>query len=598
MTVQEKLSQLRESMRKRDITAYIIVTDDFHGSEYVGDYFKAREFMSGFTGSAGTLVVTNDWAGLWTDGRYFLQAGAQLQNSTIELMREREKDVPTIPQFLKSKLAAGDTVGFDGRTVSSRFVERLEKELGDMDITYKCDEDLVDAIWRARPALSKKPLWELDVKFTGLTRDEKLSQVREKMRREDSDILVLTALDEIAWLLNLRGDDTECCPVFLSFMIITQDNATLCVQEDAVNQEIRDKLEKSGVGLAPYDSIYDKLQNLRQGSSVWLDGNTANYRIKNCVPDGVKLKLSESPVVLMKAVKTPEEIKNMMGAHVKDGVAVTRFIYWLKRTVGHERITELSAADKLLEFRQEQEDFIGSSFNPIIAYGAHGAIIHYSATPETDMEFEPRGFCLADTGGHYLEGSTDITRTIALGQLTDEEIRAYTLVLRGHLNLAYSRFLYGCCGADIDILARMPLWERGMDYNHGTGHGVGYLLNIHEGPQSIHWRISDGGRYATLEDGMVTSNEPGLYVAGKFGIRHENLEVVRKGESTEFGQFMYLEPLTMVPFDKDAIDVSLMTDTDIERLNNYHKVVYENLSPYFSGEELKWLASATSAIVK
>jgi Xaa-Pro aminopeptidase len=595
MTIAEKLGKLRESMTQKGMGAYIIVTDDYHGSESVGSFFKERQFMSGFTGSAGTLVVTKDFAGLWTDGRYFLQAGNQLEGSTIELMRMGQPGVPTIPEFLASELPDGSTVGFDGRTISESFVKQLNGKLSDMGVTYSGDEDLVADIWQDRPSLSAEPVWELDVKYAGLTREEKLSNVRRKMAEEGADTLVLTALDEIAWLLNLRGNDVKYAPVFLAYMIVKMDSATLCVNEKILSDDIRAKLEKLGITIAPYDSIYASIAGEKAGSTLMLDGKSANYRIVNSVPDGVNVVDKRSPVVIMKAVKTPAEMEYIRKAHVKDGVAVTRFIYWLKHNVGGGNITELSAADKLEDFRREMGGFIEPSFNSIIAYGEHGAIVHYSATEETNAVMEPRSFCLADTGGHYDEGSTDITRTIALGELSDEEKRAFTLVLRGHLNLGAAKFVEGTCGANLDILAREPLWENGLDYNHGTGHGVGYLLNVHEGPQSFRWKIP-GAEHCELQEGMVISNEPGLYITGKFGIRHENLVLVRNGEMNEYAQFMYLEPLTMVPIDRDGIDASLMSDKEIALLNAYHKKVFDTISPYFEGEELKWLTEVTAEI--
>ncbi len=596
MTVPEKLSRLREGMRRRGIAAYIIVTDDFHGSEYVGEHFKAREYMTGFTGSAGTLVVLPDWAGMWTDGRYFLQAGRELRGSSIELMKSGEKDVPDVPDFLREKLENGSTVGFDGRTVSGEFAGKLSEKLKEKNVRFLWDQDLVDEIWEDRPPLSAKPLWELDASFTGQTREEKLRRVREAITRECVDVLVLTALDEIAWLLNLRGDDVACAPVFLSYMLIEREKATLYMQECALSGELREKLECAGVTVASYQDFYEQLRGIPEKRTVWVDGSTSNYCVIKSLNEKVHVIDKPSPVIQMKAVKTAEEQENIRRAHIKDGVAVTKFIYWLKTHVGKERVTELCAAERLLSFRREQENFVGPSFESIIAYGPHGAVVHYSPSTETDIELEPKGLCLADTGGHYLEGSTDITRTVVLGPITQEERHAFTVVLRGHLALAGAKFKKGCCGANLDILAREPLWEEGLDYNHGTGHGVGYLLNVHEGPQRVHWRITNVKQHAELEEGMVFSDEPGLYVTEKFGIRHENLVLVRRGKETQFGQFMELEPLTMVPFDKDGIDISLMRREDIEQLNRYHATVYEKISPYFEGDEHEWLRAATAPI--
>jgi Xaa-Pro aminopeptidase len=593
MSTDEKINELRKYMKTYGIAAYIVPTDDFHGSEYVGAYFKAREYMSGFTGSAGTLVVLQEQACLWTDGRYFLQAEEQLRSSEIILMRIGEEEVPTIPKFLGDKLQQGDVVGFDGRTVSNDFVKRIAEETGEKKITFQGDEDLVERIWKERPAMSKEPVWELEVQYAGLSREEKLLRVREKMEEEKADVLLLTALDEIAWLLNLRGNDVLYTPVFLAFMLIYREKATLYVHEEIISNEIRTKLQKAGVELADYDSIEQDLEKLQNKLTVWLDEAGVNYRLSSSVPKEIEKLNKPSPVVLMKAVKTQEEMEHIRLAHVKDGVAVTRFMYWLKSRVGKEKITEISAAEKLEELREEMEHYIEPSFSPIIAYGPHGAIVHYEATEESDVELKPEGLCLADTGGHYLEGTTDITRTFALGETTEEEKRCFTTVLRGHLNLAGAKFLYGLCGQNLDYLARAPLWEQNMDFNHGTGHGVGYLLNVHEGPQSFRCRYSENQLPTTLEEGMVISDEPGLYLTGKFGIRHENLVMCRKGEKNEYGQFMYFETLTMVPFDRDAIDASLMREDEIAQLNAYHQKVYETLSPYFEEDELQWLFETT-----
>ena len=480
MKTEEKLQQLRELMKARKIDAYIISTDDFHSSEYVGEYFKERAYLSGFTGSAGTLVVMEEEAALWTDGRYFLQAGEQLKDSTITLMKMGQPGVPTIAEYLAQNLPVQGVIGFDGRTVTARFVEELERKAKAKKPGFYGKEDLVDFIWKDRPVISQKPVWELEVTYAGLSREEKMTAVREKMKEAGADYLLLTALDEIAWLLNLRGDDVKNTPVFLSYMIIETDKAVLCVHEEILSAPIKEKLHAAGVEIEDYEQVDSLLTKLADGKTVWADKGRVSERLIDCIPEGVRQIDSASPIELMKAIKTPEEMRYMKEAHRKDGVAVTRFLYWLKKQVTtKEGVTELEAAAKLEEFRAMQEGYLGASFDPIIAYGAHGAIVHYDPTPETDIPMQPSGFCLADTGGHYKEGTTDITRTIALGTLTEEEKRAYTIVLRGHLNLGAARFLHGVCGQNLDCLAREPLWENGLDYNHGTGHGVGYILSVH-----------------------------------------------------------------------------------------------------------------------
>ena len=408
---------------------------------------------------------------------------------------------------------------------------------------------------------------------------------------------MLTALDEVAWTLNLRGDDVRCTPVFLSFLLLRQEEATLCVQEQILSGELKEKLVACGVALAPYESIYDRLRAIPAGTAVQTDSATANYCVLQSL-SGAKVLDRPSPVQLMKAMKTPAEQENFRAAHIKDGVAVCRFICWLQSHVGKEPITECSAAAKLESFRAQQPDYLGPSFDSIMAFGPHGAIVHYEPTAETDVPLEPRSFCLADTGGHYLQGTTDITRTIPLGPLTEEERRAYTVVLKGHLRLGAARFPEGLCGQNLDILARLPLWEQGMDYNHGTGHGVGYVLGVHEGPQRLHWRLPENQKVTALAEGMVVSNEPGYYAAGQFGIRHENLELVQRDGENEYGRFLHFEPLTMVPFDRTALELSLLSEEELALLNAYHEKVRAAIAPHLDGEELAWLMAATAPILR
>ena len=596
MNSAEKLRLLRQRMQEQGMDAYVVVTDDFHGSEYVGDYFKAREYLSGFTGSAGTLVVLPDSAALWTDGRYFLQAADQLAGSTIDLMRAGQPGVPTIGAFLAQRVPQGGTVGFDGRTVSSLFARTLAAAMEGKNVRFAYEQDLAGAVWPDRPALSAQPVWELPAECAGLTREEKLRLLREKMRETGAEVLVLTALDEVAWTLNLRGDDVRCTPVFLSFLLIGREDAQLCIQPQAVPADIAEKLTACGVTMRPYGAIYDLLRALPAGTRVMADSATANYRIMESLSH-VEVLDQPSPAVLMKACKTQEETDGFRAAHIKDGAALCRFLYWLKTRIGEEPMTELSAAARLAAFRAEQPDFLDLSFDTIAGYGPHGAIVHYDPTPETDVPLHPEGLLLVDSGAHYRQGTTDVTRTIALGPVTQEEKRMFTLGLKGHLALAAARFPRGATGENLDVLARLPLWEQGLDYNHGTGHGVGFILSVHEGPQSFRWHSTDGRRIP-LEEGMVISNEPGYYEAGKFGIRHENLVLVRAGETTDYGQFMYLEPLTMAPFDRDAIDVSLLTEAELALLNDYHKLVYDTVAPLLPAEEQAWLAAATAPLCR
>ncbi len=598
MKTDEKLEQLRKLMQERNFSAYIIPTDDFHSSEYVGSYFKAREYMSGFTGSAGTLVVLPDQAALWTDGRYFLQAAEQLKGSQITLMRSGQPGVFSIEEYLQKHLQEKAVVGFDGRTVTRRFVNLIREKTDEKQVTFDGREDLVGKVWEDRPALSKEPVWELDMRYAGKSRVDKIQEVRMEMQEKQADYLLLTALDEIAWLFNLRGNDIAYTPVFLSYLLLTKEQICLFAHEEIFTEELKGKLRQEGVAIKPYDAIEETVQNLSDGKKIWLDSGVVNYRLTESIPESVEILDQSSPVVLMKAVKNQTEMDNMRTAHVKDGVAVTRFIHWLKTNVGRETITEMSAAEKLESFRAQMEGYLEQSFGPIIACGPHGAIVHYAATEQTNAAMKTESFCLADTGGHYKEGTTDVTRTIVLGTLTEEEKRDYTLVLRGNLALGAAKFLEGVSGQNLDILARQPLWEAGLDYNHGTGHGVGYILGVHEGPQRFHWRTAPGAKSVALKEGMIISDEPGLYLEGKFGVRLENLVLCRKKEKNEYGQFLYLEPLTMVPFDREAILPELMTRSELEWLNAYHKRVYETLAPLMEEEELIWLREMTAELTE
>ena len=541
MKITERLNVLRELMKEKKIDAYLVPTDDFHGSEYVGDYFKCRKYITGFTGSAGTAVIMQDMAGLWTDGRYFIQAADQLRGSTIELFRSGEPGVPTVHQFLAEKLEKSMCLGFDGRTVSAKEAEELEKLLEEKNITFAVNEDLIGEIWRERPALSCEPVMELDVKWAGESRKDKIAGIREQMKAKKANIFILTSLDDIAWLLNIRGNDIHCCPVVLSYLIMTDTEVRLYANAAAFSEEICTNLADDGVKIYPYEDVYSYVQTISEDKKILLSKDSVNSRLVSNIPCNVTIVDEPNLTLLPKAVKNQTEMDNERTAHIKDGVAVTKFIRWMKTNVAKERITELGAAEKLYQFRSEQEHFIGDSFDPIIAYGKHAAIVHYSATEETDIPLEARGMVLADTGGHYLEGTTDITRTIVLGPVTEKEKKYFTAVLRGNLNLAAAKFKYGCTGLNLDYLARGPLWELGEDYNHGTGHGVGYLLNVHEGPNSFRWKNLPGNPAPVLEEGMITSDEPGYYLENEFGIRHENLVLCKKAEKTPFGQFMCFE---------------------------------------------------------
>ncbi len=596
MTIKQKLNALRILMKEKKIDAYLVPTDDFHGSEYVGDYFKCRKYITGFTGSAGTAIITQDMAGLWTDGRYFIQAADQLRDTTIELFKSGEPGVPTVHQFLNDKLEEGMCLGFDGRTVSAREAEELQELLQEKQITFSVNDDLIGEIWEDRPVLSCEPVMELDIRWTGKSRADKIAEIREQMKAKEADTFILTSLDDIAWLLNIRGNDIHCCPVVLSYLVMMENELRLYANAAAFSEEIRSNLEADGVKIYPYDDVYSYVQSISSDKKVLLSRANVNSRLVSNIPSEVTILDEPNLTLLPKAVKNETEMENERIAHIKDGVAVTKFIHWLKKNVTRTTITELSTAEKLYQFRSEQEHFLGESFDPIIAYGTHAAIVHYSATEATDIPLEARGMVLADTGGHYLEGTTDITRTIVLGPVTAKEKKFFTAVLRGNLNLAAAKFKYGCTGLNLDYLARGPLWELGEDYNHGTGHGVGYLLNVHEGPNSFRWKNLPGNPAPVLEEGMITSDEPGYYLENEFGIRHENLVLCKKAEKTSFGQFMCFEPLTMVPFDLEGINPEEMTERERKLLNDYHQKVYTTISPYLDEEEKEWLKQATREI--
>lgn len=595
--IQERLAALRSLMKQHQVDAYLVPTDDFHCSEYVGEYFKCREFITGFTGSAGTAVITMDMAGLWTDGRYFIQAAGQLAGTGVTLYRMGEEGVPTVEQFLLDTLKPGQCLGFDGRTMTARGGEELEKKLGEKQVSVSCHMDLVGDIWTDRPALSCRPAWNLDLKYAGKPRTEKIADMRKAMAEKKADYFVLTSLDDIAWLLNIRGDDVACNPVVLSYLCITQGQVLLFAQPQAFSEELTASLKHDGVTLQPYNDVYGYVAGIPAGKTMLLSCAVSNYTLKKSVPEGVRILDEDNLSLLPKAIKNPVEMANMKKAHIRDGVAVTRWMYWLKQNMGKIEITELSASAKLEEFRLLGEHYLGPSFDPIVAYGPHAAMCHYSSTPETNVALQPKGLLLADTGGQYLEGTTDITRTIAVGETTRKEKEYFTRVLRANLALGAARFLYGCDGKNLDYLARAPLWEIGQDYNHGTGHGVGYLLNVHEGPNDFRWKTRAGRPApAVFEEGMITTDEPGFYLEGEFGIRHENVMLCRKAEKTEFGQFMEFETLTLVPFDLDAVLPEELSEREKKLLNAYHKKVYEKIAPALSEKEAAWLKQATREI--
>lgn len=594
--IQERLAALREEMKKRNIAVYVVPTADFHESEYVGSYFKARKFITGFTGSAGTAVITLTEAGLWTDGRYFVQAAKQLEGTTVTLYKMGMEGVPRVNEYIENTLAEGECLGFDGRVVNGGWGKELEEIVAKKHGSLYVDEDLIDLIWKDRPAMSAEPVRILDMAYTGKSTKEKLADVRAVMKEKGAQLHLMSSLYDIAWLLNVRGNDISYVPVVLSFLALSEDSCTWFVQEQIVTEELKAYLTENGITTQPYESFYDYVKNIHV-DKVLMNKQVANYRICNNIPASVEVLDEKDPTERMKAIKNETEVRNTRNAHVKDAVAMCRFMYWLKKNVGKIPMTEISVSDYLEQLRAEQEGFLDLSFDTICGYADHGAIVHYSATPESDVPLKPEGLLLVDSGGHYLEGTTDITRTFVLGPITDEMKADFTRVCRSNMNLANVRFLHGCTGINLDVIAREPFWEANLDYNHGTGHGVGYILNVHEGPNAFRWQKSAGrSEDSVLEEGMITTDEPGIYIEGKYGIRLENELLCCKGEKNEYGQFMYFENITYVPFDLDAIDPEQMTSVERSRLNEYHAKVYEVVSPYLEGEEKAWLKEATRAI--
>ncbi|SHK02715.1 Xaa-Pro aminopeptidase [Hathewaya proteolytica DSM 3090] len=594
MLVKEKVEKLQQLMRQKGIDTYVIPSADAHQSEYVAPHWKSRAWISGFTGSAGTVVITLDKGNcLWTDGRYFIQAEKQLEGSGIDLYRMGQPSVPTISEWLKENIENGSTIGFDGKVISKSFFDNLEKNLSCKDIKFNLEYDLIDEIWEDRPEIPMDEIFTFDVKYAGKSRIEKLAEVRENMKKTGSTHFVLSSLDDIAWLFNIRGNDVPSNPVIIAYALISMDKATVFVDSKKVPQEVKEELNKDGVELREYDEIGKCLSELETSAIVTYDEAKTNMWIVNSLNSNIKVNAQSNYTTLLKAVKNEVEIANMRNCQLKDGVAMVKFLYWIDNNVGKQEITEISAADELEGFRAEGEDFRGISFSTIAAYKEHAAMMHYSANEETDYELKKQDMFLVDSGGQYLDGTTDITRTIVLGELSDEQKRDFTLVLKGVINLSMAKFLHGCTGVNLDILARRPLWEYGIDYKCGTGHGVGFYLNIHEGPHSIRVNYVP----TVLEEGMVVTNEPGVYKEGKHGIRTENMLVVRKDENTEYGgQFMKFETITFCPIDLRGVVVEMLTAEERAWLNDYHKQVYDKLSPYLDESHKSWLKYATRAI--
>lgn len=594
MNVPHKIRELRRLMKEKNIDVYLIPSADNHQSEYVGEHFKSRAFLTGFSGSAGTAVITQNAAGLWTDGRYFIQAEKELSGTEIKLYKMGNLDVPTIEEYLDTALPQNGTLGFDGRVISMSDGKHYAEKFAHKNIHIEDRYDLIDSIWKNRPPMSEYPVFLLDEKYSGESTASKLSRVRGYMNEVGATAHIIITLDDIAWLLNFRGRDVMYSPVVLSYAIVMMDCVHLFINNTKLSDEVKSVLTKDNVIFHPYNAVYEFIKSMNPNEVLLLDPNRLNYALFNSIPSEMKTIEEMNPCIHFKAMKNKIEISNIKKAHIKDAVAHTKFLYWLKTTIGKETITELSASDKLESLRAEQEGFLWPSFAPISAYGPHAAMCHYSSSVETNCELKAGNFYLTDTGGNYMEGSTDITRTIALGEISDELKNHFTQVLRGNLALSKAKFLYGCTGQNLDILARQYLWNMNLDFKHGTGHGIGYLLSIHEDPCRIRWQ--PGLEEPALENGMILSNEPGIYIADSHGIRLENELLVRNGVQNEYGQFMEFEVITYVPFDLDGIDASLMQDDEKSQLNVYHKKVFDIVSPYLTEDEKEWLKIYTREI--
>lgn len=600
-SIPQRLEALRELMRAKGIDACIAATGDPHMSEYISEHYMTRQFITGFTGSAGTAVITLEDAGLWTDSRYFLQAEDELGGSGITLYRLGQTGTIGIIDYLRQQLPQGGRVSVDGRMVSSHWAESLRK---DQAIHLITDLDLIGEIWEDRPPLEFQPIEEYPLEYAGISRKDKIRIIRQDMEQSEGDLLLLSGLSDIAWLLNLRGSDIQCNPVFFSFLLLSQKKVMLYAAPEALPSDLADALAADGIGLVPYDRFYDDLAKAGQVAGIekadrkiMLDRETCSDRIRQALPDDIQVLFCDSPVMERKCVKNAVEMDGTRAAHIRDGVAMCKFLFWLKSNVAGGQITEISAAEKLHWFRSQQDLFRGDSFETIVGYGPHAAIVHYSAAEETDVTLEPSGLVLIDSGGQYLDGTTDITRTIALGPLTEQEKILFTAVLRGHINLARARFPRGLNGTNLDYLAHEPLWRMGLDYGHGTGHGVGQFLNVHEDPNRIHWSTRSGGpAVPAFAEGMLTSDEPGYYEEGAFGIRHESLLLCVKDGETEHGQFLRFEEITMAPFDREAILSDQMQPEEIDYLNDYHRRVFETIAPHLEEEERKWLEEACRPI--
>ena len=589
-----RLANLRQFMKANGLSAFIVPSTDPHSGEYVPEHWESRKWISGFTGSAGTAVITLHDAGLWTDSRYFLQAEEQLEGTGIRLFKDRLPETPSIAEWLGDTLQKGDKVGIDGWVNSHQEASALRYELEASGLELETlTEDIFDTLWEDRPVLPQSPVFILGTEYTGRSCSEKIADILSGIRKNGAQAIILSVLDEIAWTLNLRGDDVHCNPVFISYLLISEKGHTLYILEEKITEEVRTYLKSHGVETRPYARFAEDVQtDCPMRADVLQISPLANEALYQLSTRCTKTIVAPSPVALLKAVKNETEQAGFRKAMEKDGVALVKFLRWLKEAVPAGSESELSVDKTLYELRAGQAGFRGISFDTIAGYKEHAAIVHYEATPETDIPLKPEGMLLLDSGAQYLDGTTDITRTIVLGPLTDEEKTDYTLVLKGHLQLQNAQFPAGTCGTQLDVLARLAMWKAGINYLHGTGHGIGHFLCVHEGPHQVRMNHMP----TLLEPGMILTDEPGIYKAGRHGIRIENTLLIVPKQETEFGKFYGFEPLTLCPIDKEAIVIDMLNDEELGWLNNYHQMVYNRLSPLLNKEEQDWLKDATSPL--
>ncbi len=591
--VVKRLELLRSVMKDNNCDWYFFTSDDYHASEYVADFFKIREYFTGFTGENAFLLLNDSDAYMWTDARFFLQADIELKDSTVKLMKMGEPGVPTISEFVKANLKTGESLFFDGRMVSTQLglkLESLAQENG-ASVVYDCD--LAGSLWEKRPALPVSNITIYDESLVGESVSSKIARIRAKMDEYGAKTFFLGSIDDIAWITNMRGRDVDCNPVYLSYMLITSGEAVLFMEKEEVTETVWKYLDGLNIKIDDYNNILEYLKNYSFEGPVLLDTSAVNFSCYKIISDKVKVINRMNPSKPMKAVKNDTEIKRLKECYINDSVCVTKFIYWLKNNASKGNLTEIKASDYLDNLRGNVPGFLDLSFPTISGYGQNGAIVHYSATPESDAVIKPEGMLLVDSGGQYQDGTTDITRTISVGPVTEEMRLHYTKVAVGMLSLAAARFLHGCTGRNLDILARKPLWDIGLDFKHGTGHGIGYILNVHEGPQNIRWKFAEGSTEYPLEAGMVTSDEPGVYIEGKYGIRIENAILCVRDKANEYGDFLKFEHLTYTPLDRELLDKSVLSDSELELVNSYNEMVYKTTADLLTGEEAKWLFDVT-----